>query len=211
MLTKYDTNIYKSLNKALKYKRILSNLKVFIYNSLLLIRKGLKLAAYKEIERSIITRYRKSLWRKFTRAINEYDLIKEGDRIAVCISGGKDSMLLAKLMQEIHRHGQIKFDLEFLVMDPGYNEKNLEKIIENSKILNIPIKVYKSDIFEIVDEIEDSPCYLCARMRRGYLYSKAQELGCNKIALGHHFDDVIETILLGMLYGSNPNNDAKTS
>ncbi|NLJ90706.1 MAG: tRNA 2-thiocytidine biosynthesis protein TtcA [Clostridiales bacterium] len=160
------------------------------------------MAAYKEIERSIITRYRKSLWRKFTRAINEYDLIKEGDRIAVCISGGKDSMLLAKLMQEIHRHGQIKFDLEFLVMDPGYNEKNLEKIIENSKILNIPIKVYKSDIFEIVDEIEDSPCYLCARMRRGYLYSKAQELGCNKIALGHHFDDVIETILLGMLYGS---------
>ncbi len=160
------------------------------------------MATYKEIERSIITRYRKKIWRKFTRAINEYELIQEGDKIAVCISGGKDSMLLAKLMEELHRHGQIKFDLEFLVMDPGYNEENRQKIIENAKILNIPIKVYESDIFDIVDEIEDSPCYLCARMRRGYLYSKAEELGCNKIALGHHFDDVIETILLGMLYGS---------
>lgn len=157
---------------------------------------------YKEIERSIIKRYRKPIWRQFTKAINDYQLIKEGDKIAVCISGGKDSMLLAKLLQELQRHGQIEFELEFIVMNPGYNEENKQKIIENAKILNIPIKMFESDIFEIVDDVEKSPCYLCARMRRGYLYSKAKELGCNKIALGHHFDDVIETILMGMLYGS---------
>lgn len=157
---------------------------------------------YKEIERSIIKRYRKPIWRQFTKAINDYQLIKEGDKIAVCISGGKDSMLLAKLLQELQRHGQIEFELEFIVMNPGYNEENKQKIIENAKILNIPIKMFESEIFEIVDDVEKSPCYLCARMRRGYLYSKAKELGCNKIALGHHFDDVIETILMGMLYGS---------
>lgn len=157
---------------------------------------------YKEIERSIITTYRKPIWRKFTKAINDYELIKEGDKIAVCISGGKDSMLLAKLMEELKRHGKFNFELVFLVMNPGYNEENKEKTIENAKRLNIPIQIFESDIFEIVEEIEDSPCYLCARMRRGYLYSKAKELGCNKIALGHHFDDVIETILLGILYGA---------
>ena len=165
-------------------------------------RETQKLQGYKEIERSIITTYRKKIWGKFVKAIKDYELIQKGDKIAVCISGGKDSMLLAKLMQETHRHGKIDFELEFLVMNPGYNEENTQKIIENSKTLNIPIKVFESDIFEIVDELEGSPCYLCARMRRGFLYSKAKELGCNKIALGHHFDDVVETILMGMLYGS---------
>lgn len=157
---------------------------------------------YKDIEKSIITIYRKPIWRKFIKAVNDYELINEGDKIAVCISGGKDSMLLAKLMEEIHRYGRIKFDLEFIVMDPGYNQENRQKIIDNAKILNIPIKIYESDIFEIVDEVDKTPCYLCARMRRGFLYSKAKEMGCNKIALGHHFDDVVETILMGMLYGS---------
>lgn len=157
---------------------------------------------YKEIERSIIKRYRKPIWGRFTKAINDYQLIEDGDKIAVCISGGKDSMLMAKLLEEMQRHGQIEFDLEYIVMNPGYNEENKQKIIENAKILNISIKMFESDIFEIVDDVEKSPCYLCARMRRGYLYSKAKELGCNKIALGHHFDDVIETILMGMLYGS---------
>lgn len=157
---------------------------------------------YKEIERSIIKEYRKPIWRQFNKAINEYQLIEEGDKIAVCISGGKDSMLMAKLLEELQRYGQVKFDLEYIVMNPGYNEENKQKIIENAKILNIPIKMFDSDIFEIVDEVEKSPCYLCARMRRGLLYKKAKELGCNKIALGHHFDDVIETILMGMLYGS---------
>src|SRR5699024_11210331 len=125
---------------------------------------------YKEIERSIITTYRKPIWRKFTKAINDYELIKEGDKIAVCISGGKDSMLLAKLMEELKRHGKFNIELVFLVMNPGYNEENKEKTIENAKRLNIPIQIFESDIFEIVEEIEDSPCYLCARMRRGYLY-----------------------------------------
>lgn len=155
-----------------------------------------------EIEKSIIKRYRKSIWKPFVKALNEYELIKEGDRIAVCISGGKDSMLLAKCMQEIKKHGKMEFDLKFIVMDPGYNKINREKIEENARILNIPIHIFETQIFDAVDSILDSPCYLCARMRRGYLYKEAQRLNCNKIALGHHFDDVIETILMGMLYGA---------
>jgi len=154
-----------------------------------------------EIEKSIIKKYRKDIWAKFVKGINDYDMIKENDKIAVCISGGKDSFLLAKCMQELKRHGKIKFDLEFIVMDPGYNQKNKDLIIENSQKLNIPIKIFNSSIFSVVDEVIESPCYLCARMRRGHLYSYAKELGCNKIALGHHFDDVIETILLSIFYG----------
>lgn len=154
-----------------------------------------------EIERSIIKKYRKEIWARFVKGINDYDMIKENDKIAVCISGGKDSYLLAKCMQELKRHGKIPFELEFIVMDPGYNEENRKLIIENAKLMNIPIKIFESNIFDVVNDIIDSPCYLCARMRRGNLYSFAKELGCNKIALGHHFDDVIETILLSMLYG----------
>lgn len=154
----------------------------------------------KEIERSIIKKFRKGIWRKFTKGIREYDLIQDGDKIAVCISGGKDSMLMAKLFQELERHGKKNFEVVFLVMNPGYNEINYETIVNNAKILNVPITVFTSEIFDIVAGEEESPCYLCARMRRGHLYSKAKELGCNKIALGHHFDDVIETILMGMLY-----------
>ncbi len=157
---------------------------------------------YNEIEKSIIKKFKKSIWVKFTRSVREYNLINEGDRIAVCISGGKDSILMAKCFQELKRHKKCNFELEFIVMDPGYNKENIELIISNCKSLEIPIKIFESPIFGIVSEIDDSPCYLCARMRRGYLYSKAQELGCNKIALGHHFDDVIETILLAMLYGA---------
>ena len=157
---------------------------------------------YQEIERSIIKKYRKPIWRKFIQGIQEYDLIQEGDKIAVCISGGKDSMLLAKLMQELQRHGKTDFDLVFLVMNPGYNLINKQTIINNAEILNIPITMFETDIFDIVATVEESPCYLCARMRRGYLYKHAKELGCNKIALGHHFDDVIETILMGMMYGA---------
>ena len=155
----------------------------------------------KEIERSIVKKFRKEIWRKFTKAINEYELIKDGDKIAVCISGGKDSMLMAKLFQELERHGQKNFEVVFLVMNPGYNEINYQTILDNAKLLNVPITVFESEIFDIVADEGDSPCYLCARMRRGHLYSKAKELGCNKIALGHHFDDVIETIVMGMLYG----------
>ena len=157
---------------------------------------------YKEIEKSIITSYRKSIWRKFIQGIKEFEMVQEGDKIAVCISGGKDSMLLAKCMQELKRHRQMNFDLEFIVMDPGYNELNRQKIIDNAKTLNIPITIFNTDIFQAVEHIDENPCYMCARMRRGYLYKKAQELGCNKIALGHHFDDVIETIMMGMLYGA---------
>lgn len=156
----------------------------------------------KEIERSIVKKFRKEIWRKFTKAINEYELIKDGDKIAVCISGGKDSMLMAKLFQELERHGQKNFEVVFLVMNPGYNEINYQTILDNAKLLNVPITVFESEIFDIVADEGDSPCYLCARMRRGHLYSKAKELGCNKIALGHHFDDVIETIVMGMLYGA---------
>ena len=155
----------------------------------------------REIERSIVKKFRKEIWRKFTKAINEYELIREGDKIAVCISGGKDSMLMAKLFQELMRHGQKNFELVFLVMNPGYNEANYQRITDNAELLGVPITVFESPIFEAVANDVDSPCYLCARMRRGYLYSRAKELGCNKIALGHHFDDVIETILMGMLYG----------
>lgn len=158
---------------------------------------------YKEIERSIIKKYRKDIWSKFIKAIQEYELIKENDNIMVCISGGKDSFLLAKCIQELLRHGKIKFTAHYVVMDPGYNDYNRDFIIDNAKILNIPIEMFQSNIFDVVSNVESkSPCYLCARMRRGYLYNKAKELGCNKIALGHHFDDVIETTLLSMLYGS---------
>ncbi|SHK05032.1 ATP-binding protein [Hespellia stercorisuis] len=154
-----------------------------------------------DIERSIVKKFRKPIWRQFTKAINEYELIQDGDKIAVCISGGKDSMLMAKLFQELERHGKKNFEVVFLVMNPGYNEINYQTICDNAKLMNVPITVFKSEIFDIVADEGDSPCYLCARMRRGHLYSRAKELGCNKIALGHHFDDVIETILMGMLYG----------
>ena len=157
---------------------------------------------YKEIERSIIKKYRKEIWSKFIKAIQEYELVKENDNIMVCISGGKDSFLLAKCFQELERHGKIHFKAHYVVMDPGYNDYNRNFIIDNAKTLNVPIEMFQSDIFDVVSTVDKSPCYLCARMRRGYLYSKAQELGCNKIALGHHFDDVIETTLLSMLYGS---------
>lgn len=155
---------------------------------------------YKEIERSIIKKFKKTIWNGFIVGINQYELIQENDKIAVCISGGKDSMLMAKCMQEIQRHGKFHFDMEFLVMDPGYNPINRQVIIENAECLNIPIKMFETNIFDVVAGVEESPCYLCARMRRGHLYSKAKELGCNKIALGHHFDDVIETVLMSMLY-----------
>lgn len=159
----------------------------------------------REIERSIIKQFRKTIWRPFVHALNDYDMIKEGDNIAVCISGGKDSMLLAKCMQEILRHGKMQFGLHFLVMDPGYNPANRRMIEENAKLMNIPVTIFDSDIFNIVVDVDQSPCYLCARMRRGYLYANAKKLGCNKIALGHHFDDVIETILMSMLYGAQVN------
>lgn len=154
-----------------------------------------------DVEKSIRKRFHKKIWSRFTKAINEYELVKEGDRIAVCISGGKDSMLMAKLFQELKRHNKFDFDVCFLVMDPGYSPENRKVIENNAKKLNIPITIFESDIFDSVFHVEKSPCYLCARMRRGHLYSKARELGCNKIALGHHYDDVIETILMGMLYG----------
>ncbi len=157
---------------------------------------------YKLIERSIITKYRKSIWNNFIGSVKEYRLIEAGDKIAVCISGGKDSMLLAKCMQELHRHSQVPFDLEFILMDPGYNTENRELINKNIKTLNIPVCSFESNIFETVTQAGGTPCYLCARMRRGYLYSKAKELGCNKIALGHHFDDAIETMLMSMMYSS---------
>lgn len=157
-----------------------------------------------EIERSIVKRYRKPIWTKFIKAVKQYNLIEEGDKIAVAISGGKDSMLMAKLFQELQKHGQIKFDLEFIAMDPGYHDQIRELLIENCKHLNIPIHLYESGIFKVIDEkASDYPCYLCARMRRGSLYAKAQELGCNKLALGHHYNDVIETTLLNILYAGN--------
>ena len=158
---------------------------------------------YKEIERSIIKKYRKDIWSRFIKAIQEYNLIEENDNIMVCISGGKDSFLLAKCIQEIKRHGKIHFNDHYVVMNPGYNKKNLDLIKKNAKILNVPIEIFESDIFSTVESIDfKSPCYMCARMRRGYLYNKAKELGCNKIALGHHMDDVIETTLLSMFYSS---------
>lgn len=157
-----------------------------------------------EIERSIIKRYRKNIWSKFIKAVKDFDLVREGDKIAVGISGGKDSLLLAKLFQEYNRHGRINFELEFIAMDPGFNESNKNLLLENCKYLDIPVHMFDSGIFEVVDRIaKDYPCYMCAKMRRGALYTKAQELGCNKLALGHHFDDVIETTLLNVLYSGN--------
>ena len=158
---------------------------------------------YKEIERSIIKKFRKDIYSKFVKGVSDYELIQENDNIMVCISGGKDSFLLAKCIQELQRHGKFKFNAHYVVMDPGYNEYNRSFIEDNAKILNVPIEIFESNIFDVVANNEKkSPCYLCARMRRGYLYNKAQELGCNKIALGHHFDDFIETTLLSMFYGS---------
>ena len=153
-------------------------------------------------ERSLIKTYRKTLWNPFIAAVKRYELVSPGDRIAVCISGGKDSMVLAKLMQELQKHTDQPFELSFLVMDPGYNPENRALIEENARTLGIPITVFNSDIFDVTVRVEKNPCYLCARMRRGFLYAKAQELGCNKIALGHHFSDVIETTLLGLFYGA---------
>ena len=155
-----------------------------------------------EIERTIITSYRKRIWSKFTKGITDYDMIQDGDKIAVCISGGKDSMLMAKCFQELRKHGKQNFEVIYMCMNPGYNEVNRQKILDNSKLLNIPLNMFETDIFDRVVNIEENPCYLCARMRRGYLYEKAKEFGCNKIALGHHFDDVIETVLMGMFYGA---------
>lgn len=158
---------------------------------------------YKEIERSIIKKYRKEIWSRFIKAVQEYELIEENDNIMVCISGGKDSFLLAKCIQELILHGKVKFNAHYVVMDPGYNDYNRDFIIDNAKTLNVPIEMFNSDIFDVVATVDSkSPCYLCAKMRRGCLYNKARELGCNKIALGHHFDDVIETTLLSMFYGS---------
>ena len=157
---------------------------------------------YKEIEKSIIKKYRKDIWSKFVKAVQEYELISKDDKIMVCISGGKDSFLLAKCIEELIRHGKFKFEAKYVVMDPGYNKLNRKLIESNAKRLNINIEIFDSDIFDVVDKVDKSPCYLCARMRRGFLYSKAKELGCNKIALGHHFDDVIETTLLSMFYGA---------
>ncbi len=161
-------------------------------------------AALPKIERAIITKYRKNLWSKFIKAIKDFDLIEDGDRIAVAVSGGKDSTLMAKLLQELQRHGNRNFELEFIAMDPGYHESIRVLLLDNCQYLNIPIHLFKSNIFNIVDEIaQDYPCYMCAKMRRGALYSKAQQLGCNKLALGHHFNDVIETTLLNMFYAGS--------
>ena len=158
---------------------------------------------YQEIERSIIKKYRKDIWVRFVDCINRYNMIEENDKIMVCISGGKDSFLLAKCLEEIQKHGKLKFDLEYVVMNPGYKKEIVKKIKENAKILNLPIKIFESDIFEVANKLDkEHPCYMCARMRRGFLYNKAKELGCNKIALGHHFDDVIETSLLSILFSS---------
>ena len=158
--------------------------------------------ACQTIERSIIKKYRKQLWTPFIVAVKRYELIQAGDKIAVCISGGKDSMLMAKLMQELQRHSEVPYELEFLVMDPGYNEVNRQKIESNAAVMHIPITVFETNIFDVANQTEKNPCYLCARMRRGHLYKKAQQLGCNKIALGHHFNDVIETTVMSMFYGS---------
>ena len=156
----------------------------------------------KRVEQSLQKKFRKKIWAAFTQAVKQYELVKENDRIAVCISGGKDSMLMAKLFQELHRHSDFPFEVKFIVMDPGYSTANRNVIEENARKLKIPIEIFESDIFDSVYNIEKSPCYLCARMRRGHLYNYAKSLGCNKIALGHHYDDVIETILMGMLYGA---------
>ncbi|MBO7728677.1 MAG: tRNA 2-thiocytidine biosynthesis protein TtcA [Oscillospiraceae bacterium] len=161
-----------------------------------------ELEKYQLVEQSINKKFRKTIWRPFVNAVKQYELIQTGDRIAVCISGGKDSFLDAKLLQMLQRHSDVPFELVFLVMDPGYNEDNRKKVEDNARILNIPIQIFDTDIFDVTATVGGSPCYLCARMRRGYLYSKAREYGCNKIALGHHLSDVIETTLMSMFYGS---------
>lgn len=161
-----------------------------------------ELTRAQQAERSINKKFRKEIWNKFIEGVKNYRLISEGDRIAVCISGGKDSMMLAVLMKMLQRYSEVKFDLKFIVMDPGYNPENRQKIEKNAEILDIPIHIFETDIFEVADSVTESPCYLCARMRRGHLYAEAQRLGCNKIALGHHLSDVIETTLMGMMYGS---------
>lgn len=155
-----------------------------------------------QVEKSIVKKYRRTIWLKFVGAVKEYGLIREGDRIAVCLSGGKDSMLMAKCMQQLHRYSDFPFGVEYLTMDPGYSPANRRLIEENAQTLGVPVHIFKTEIFDTVAKMEDSPCYVCARMRRGYLYKHARQLGCNKIALGHHFDDVIETVLMSMLYGS---------
>ncbi len=157
---------------------------------------------YKDIEHSIITKFRPTIYRLFVRAIDEYKLIQPGDKIAVCISGGKDSMLLAKCIEEFQKHGPIQFEAIYMCMNPGYSQKHLQQILDNAKLLNIDLDVFETNIFDVVHDIRESPCYLCARMRRGYLYANALKRGCNKIALGHHFDDVIETVLMSMIYGA---------
>lgn len=163
---------------------------------------GRELERWELIERSIIKKYRRELWSPFTYALSRYELIGAGDRVAACISGGKDSMLMAKLLQLLQRHSEVPFDLKFIVMDPGYNEENRRRILENAEILGIPVTVFDTNIFTVANSAGKNPCYLCARMRRGHLYAKARELGCNKIALGHHFNDVIETTVMGMFYGA---------
>lgn len=162
-------------------------------------------APYVNIERSIIKQFRKEIWRPFVKGLKDYKMIQDGDKVAVCISGGKDSMLLAKCLQQLKRQSDTRFELEFIVMDPGYNDRNRKLIEDNAALMNIPAHIFDSEIFDTVVDVGRSPCYLCARMRRGYLYAHARELGCNKIALGHHFDDVIETILMGILYGGQIN------
>ena len=189
----------------MQYKNILfyvDYVNIIEYNYYYQIIKQDTMDKYEEIERSITKRFRKLIWAKFISAIKEYKLIQDNDKIAVCISGGKDSMLMAKCMQQLQKYSEIQFETEYLVMDPGYNDANKKRIIENAEILNIPIKIFNTPIFDIVDRVEETPCYLCARMRRGYLYRNARELGCNKIALGHHFDDVIETVLMSLFYAA---------
>lgn len=161
-----------------------------------------ELLKHQEIERSIIKKYRKTIWSNFVAAVKDYELISEGDKIAVCISGGKDSMLMAKCLQQLCAHSEVPFELKYIVMDPGYNKENRELIEQNAKLMNIDVTFFDSNIFDVVTDAGGSPCYLCARMRRGCLYGKAKEMGCNKIALGHHFDDVIETVLMSMMYSS---------
>ena len=161
-----------------------------------------ELEKHEEVQRSIIKRYRKNIWNNFVGAVQEYELIKPNDKIAVCISGGKDSVLMACCLRQMQQHSDVPFELVYLVMDPGYNKENRALIEHNVKLLNLPVHIFESDIFEVTDRVGGAPCYLCARMRRGCLYSKAKELGCNKIALGHHFNDVIETVLMSMMYSS---------
>lgn len=165
-------------------------------------KKKKQLSRVREIERTIVKTYRKDIWGRFVKAVERYELINDGDCIAVCVSGGKDSALLAKLIQLYHRYGVKKFDVKFLSMDPGYSEFNRQRVESNAKLLDIPLQIFSTNVFEAVDDTSTSPCFICARMRRGYLYRRAKELGCNKIALGHHYDDVIETILMSMLYGA---------